>query len=195
MKKPVMKPFEVRKRQLLLDTGRAHALAQGLSAFSLEQVVKMSGISKRTAYRYYGSCDGFMAALIVYDGDIWREWFFDAVREQADTPAKRLLAFFQTLAEWSLSPGYRGCLFAKALCGAEPISEETRYAAQRQADHVRQFLMTHAHKAGISNPASIAEALRFPTMVLLSGAGKAITVNPGGALVTLVHTLLQDGLK
>ncbi len=195
MNKPVMKTLEARKRQVLLDTGRAHMLAQGISAFSLEQVVKMSGISKRTAYRYYGSCDGFVAALIAYEGDVWREWFFDAVREQADTPAQRLLAFFQTLADWSVSPEYRGCLFAQALCGGASLSEDVHREARRQADYVHQFLMTQAHKVGINNPASIAEALLSPTLLLLSGASNTISENPGGALVTLVYSLLQDVVR
>lgn len=195
MNKPVMKALEARKRQVLLDTGRAHILARGLSAFSLEQVVKTSGISKRTVYRYYGSCSGFVAAVIAYEGDVWREWFFDAVREQADTPAQRFVAFFQTLADWSVSSEYRGCLFAQALCGGAPLSAEVHREARRQADYVGQFLVTQAHKAGISNPASIAEALLSPTLLLLSGASNTISENPGSALMTLVHTLLQDVVR
>lgn len=194
MKTSSIKSRELQKRRTLLEEGRVQGLSQGLDSFSLERVAFNTGISKRTLYKYFGSRDGFIAVLIAFDGDAWREWFFDAIREQADAAEKRLLVFFEILASWTTSSDFQGCLFAQALCGSATYSEVIVHIAQEQMDYVHKFIQEHAQKAGVRNPLQFANYLLPPTMLLLSGAGSHVAKNPGQQLTALAQTLLQNNL-
>lgn len=194
MKAPIMKPRESLNRQALLKAGRAYGLAHGLSSLSVEKVVANAGISKRTLYNYYGTRDAFLAALITFDGEAWREWFFDAVREQADAPATRLLVFFETISLWMASSDFQGCLFAQVVCVREAFPESVVYAALEQIDYVRKFVQDNARKTGVKNPEQFA-AFLMPTMLLfLSGAGNCVADNPGQLIAALARTLLQNNI-
>ena len=194
MKTRAKKSRELQKRQALLEEGRTQGLAHGLSSLSVEQVAANADISKRTLYKYFGSRDAFIAAIIAFDGDTWREWFFDAIREQADAPLKRLLVFFETLAMWTASSDFQGCLFAQVLCCKAVFSEDTIRAAQEQMAYVSKFLQDHAQKAGVRNPPHFAASLLPSTMLLLSGASSLVVDNPGQHLATMAHTLLHNDI-
>jgi len=182
---------EARKRNALLEEARALCLDHGLSGLSLDRLIANTGVSKRTLYRYFHSRTAFVADVVAHDGAIWREWFLDAIREQADTPGQRLYAFFDTLALWTASPDFRGCLFAQALCNGAPLAEEITRAAQKQMEYVRKFLHDNARRAGVKNPTAFAEALLLSVTVVLSGTGCRVSENSGKYLAALAGALLQ----
>ena len=194
MKTSTIKSRELQKRQALLEEGRAQGFSYGLSSLSVERVAANADISKRTLYKYFGSRDAFIAAIIAFDGDAWREWFFDAIREQADAPLKKLDVFFKTLALWTASSDFQGCLFAQVLCCKGGASEGAVCAAQEQMAYVSKFLQDHAWKAGVRNPRHFAASLLPSIMLLLSGASSLVVDNPGQHLETMAQALLHNDM-
>lgn len=184
-----------KKRLDLLETGRRFGLERGLQSLSLECLAKETGISKRTIYKYYGTRDAFLEALIQYDGIAWREWVLDAVREQSDVPLKRVYIFFETLVAWSCLPEFHGCLFAQVLSSPAAFPEKVCHAAREQLDFVRQYILTHLRKARINVPDTQTDALLMPTVVLLSGAGSHVCADPGRCLLLLAAKLLRRSSK
>jgi len=157
--------------------------------------MQITHISKRTLYKYYGSRESFLLAIIRHDGDRWREWFLDAIREQADQPLKRLFAFFEILADWSSSPSFTGCLFAQVLNNPPFFSEAIRREAKQQMAFIHRFIQNHLQKAGVSNAPAFAEMLLLPTILLLSGGGNQVCDMPGLRLMEIAKVLLQDNIQ
>jgi AcrR family transcriptional regulator len=182
---------EDQKRQELLDAGCRYGLEHGLASLSIDSLAKTTGISKRTIYNYYGAHNAFLEALIRHDGNAWREWIFDAVREQADAPLKRVFVFFETLAAWSCSSEFRGCLFAQVLCSPGAFPESACHAAREQMNLVRQYLDTHLNKARTPVPETSTDTLLIPTLLLLSGAANHVCENPGQHLMLIVKAVLS----
>ena len=184
-----------RKRQDLLDAGREYGLTCGLSSLSLDRITQDAHVTKRTLYKYFNTREDFLVAIIQHDGDRWREWFFDAIRERADASLKRLLAFFEILSDWASTPTFNGCLFAQVLSNPLTFSEPIRQAAKQQLAFVRHFLQTHAQKAGINNATRFVDTVLLPIMLLLSGGGNQVCDMPGLRLMETANLLLQDNLR
>lgn len=195
MKTHTAESIELQKRQELLDAGRQCGLTAGLATVSLDHIAQITHISKRTLYKYYGTRDEFFVALIQHDGDVWREWFFDAVRERANTPLKRFLGFFELLSDLSVSPTFTGCLFAQVLSNPLIFSELWRQAAKEQLALVRQFLQKNAQQAGVRNATAVLDMVLCPTILLLSDGGNQVCPVAGPRLRELVNLLLQDNIQ
>ncbi len=182
---------EIQKRQTLLDEGRLMCYSEGLLSLRLDSVATAAGISKRTLYNYYGTRTSFIAAVIDFDGVSWREWFFDAIREQADRPEARLRAFFTTLAHWSQSRGFQGCLFARAFYLHETPPTEIATVVHGHIGHIRAFLRNNARKAGVEQGDTVASCLLLPALTVLSGVGHRVDNRPGLRLAELADALLS----
>ncbi len=183
-----------KKQRALLKEARTQAYKHGLNRLSLQTVARNTGISKRTLYRYYRNREAFLAAVMDFDGAAWCEWFFDAIREQADMPAQRLYAFFETLALWEQSDDFRGCLFACALFNAELMTDEPAAVARHYAERIRAFISENMRRAGITDPDDVAETLLLPTLAVLSGTRPRVNKHTGHHLLTLATALLDRHL-
>lgn len=183
---------EFRKRKQLLEAGQHYGIIHGLSALSMDQIIRSTRISRRSVYKYYGTRDAFIVTLIQFDGNTWREWFFDAVRERTDAPLKRLVVFFEILSEWSSSPKFSGCLFAQVLSNPAVFSDAMLEEAKQQLAFVRQFLQVHAQKAGIADPTIFADMLLPSIILLLSNGSHQISSTPGKDLFKIAEILLHS---
>jgi AcrR family transcriptional regulator len=111
-------PTLTRRERIRLQTLgeiRQHALAQvadgGVAALSLKAIAKSMGMSGPAIYRYYGSRDALLAALIT-DGygelaDTVQQAAAAAVRR---APSRRLVAVGEAYRAWALANPYRYAL-------------------------------------------------------------------------------------
>ncbi len=182
---------EQHKRQALLAEGSALCYSQGLHALRLRDVGANARISKRTIYVYYGTRMHFIAAVLDYDAAIWREWFFDAVRERADRPRDRLYAFADVFDRWTQSPDYQGCLFARALYIYESPPEVIVAVVDRHIGAIRDFLRDNARKAGATRAKALAENLMLPALAVMSGSGNRRDPASGRRFKEIAHALFH----
>jgi AcrR family transcriptional regulator len=105
-------PRRERVRQQTLGEIKQHALAQiadgGVAALSLNAIAKAMGMSGPAIYRYYGSRDELLAALVT---DGYGE-LADTVQRAAAaagrrTPARRLAAVAEAYRGWARAHPYR----------------------------------------------------------------------------------------
>jgi AcrR family transcriptional regulator len=111
---------------------------------NVESITKACGISKRTIYKYFGEKEKMIAEAIHLDWLLWELWFFDSLRHQASSRKNRLRLFCKLLDEWSDSPDFKGCLFARALF-YDPRPDSMIYGAAVECahlyvEHVRELL-------------------------------------------------------
>lgn len=196
-RRPERSELDASKRERLFDRARALWRRHGPIRLSMDQVTREAAVSKRTLYKYYKSRDAFIAALIDYDAEQWREWFWDAVAGREMDTQPGIQAFLDVLRLWLASDGFRGVLFAGApfaYQGAMPdcIATTTR----RHVDLLRGLLAEHLRASGVRDPEGVAAQVLAPVLVLLSGVADAIpgtesSSSAQSALMDLLHGVLS----
>jgi len=135
------------KKLALVKTAMALFYRKGIHAVGINEVLKVSGIAKKTLYHHFSSKDDLILACLHYRDEMFIRWF----TQQLDAvPAGKaaLLAVFDALDSWfnNRSPAmgeFNGCFFINA--SAEYSREDSLiFAACRQHKiRVREIIKTH----------------------------------------------------
>ncbi|MGB7998347.1 MAG: TetR/AcrR family transcriptional regulator [Photobacterium halotolerans] len=137
------------KKQLLTDTALTLFYRQGIHAVGINEVLKVSGVAKKTLYSYFSSKDELILAALAARDEIFMTWL-----EQQLAPANNdeevITCLFNGLSDWfhdrvpALSP-FRGCFFINA---SAEFSEENTAIADYCSEHkrkVRTLIEQHLH--------------------------------------------------
>lgn len=181
LKSGVMKnaqnPKNKEKLLPVLDAARMLLLKQGLLSVGMDEFAKASSFSKRTLYKHFGSRENLIAAVVDHDYAYWEEWFFDAVRELAQSGGDSLRAFNEVLRVWVETPEFEGCLFARVGLAPALMPQALCIAADACVSRLRQFILDQARKAGISDPEAYTRSQLVYILVLLGGAAHGLGEN------------------
>lgn len=149
----------------LFQTAARLFYQHGYRAVGVDTIASESGIGKMTLYRHYPSKDDLIVAFLRQSNeDFWG--YFEQNTENAPTAREKLLAFFEGLQGYVVSPACYGCPFLN-IATEFP---ETDYAGHRAAlEHkqaVRARFQQLAEEAGARQPEALADAL----FLLMDGA-------------------------
>lgn len=105
------------KRLQLVEAAFDLFYRKGVHAVGINEVLKISGVAKKTLYNHFSSKDELLLAVLEYRDDRFCEWLERACLEVVPAQASdRVLAVFDALDDWfndrceGLSP-FRGCFF------------------------------------------------------------------------------------
>lgn len=153
-------------RQRLLDTARTLFYRQGVNNVGIDLILQESGVAKATLYKHFASKDELILEFM-RQGDVrWLSWLREATEAREPDPAKRLLAVFDTLAEWFALPQFRGCLLTNVTTELADPHHGAHALLRAHKERVRAYLEELAGAAGARTPASLSAAL----LLLLEGA-------------------------
>jgi len=142
-------------RDKLLDVTEELVYQYGLNATGMELIVKTSGISRKTIYRYFSNKDCLCAQALLRRDNRWMQWF-EACSVKNDDAAESILNMFSTLKSWFLTENFRGCAFINS-------ASETA-----DAQHpIRAIAKEHKQKI-VSLVATLASQLTVPSVELFS---------------------------
>ena len=161
------------KKDELIEKALLVFYDNGFHASGMDLIANKTGISKTSIYKHFRTKDDLIIAALKRRDDDFRDWFYQRIKELADTPKGQLIAMFDALEEWFETPGYRGCMFIKASSEFQDPKHPIHIAS---ADHKRaleKHLIALAEKAGISNPAVLVRQL------LLLKEGAIVTAHLG----------------
>ncbi len=150
----------------ILDAADSLFYARGIAAVGMADVRDAAGVSLRRLYVTYPSKRELVAAWLKDRHLRWMAWFTATVDAHVATGAAPLLATFDALDEWMLSPGYRGCAFLNAIAETTEIDDSHRAIV---ADHKRSLIDHLARLATLKNDRS-AVWLPEAIAVLIDGA-------------------------
>jgi AcrR family transcriptional regulator len=124
----------------------------GIHATGVDEAVGRAGVATATLYAQFGGKDALVAAYLADRHERWmRRW--DSHINTARTPADRLTAIFDALADWARADGLvRGCAFSDA---AAEIADRTHPAWDVITTHKRALhhrLRELAEQAGLDAP-------------------------------------------
>ena len=103
------------KKLVLIQTALQLFYSKGVNSVGINEILKQSGIAKKTLYSHFSSKDALVLATLEYRDGIFNQWFKDII-DSEELGENAILAMFYGLDDWfnnkvpELSP-FRGCFF------------------------------------------------------------------------------------
>lgn len=163
---------------------------KGYRAIGVDTLSAVSGIGKMTLYRHYPSKDDLIVAYLRdSDETFWKQ--FEAVTRDAPTGREKLLAFFNSLQEYVMTPACYGCPFLNVATEYPEISYAGHRVAKEHKQSVRVRFRQLAEEAGAKQPDVLADQL----FLLMDGAYMASRMfgsqNPAAHLAESARVLID----
>lgn len=141
--------------------------ARGVHAVGVAEIARVAGASKLSLYRYFGSKEGLVAAVLTARSDRIHGWLTATVGRAAHTtPRERVLAVFDALCQWYTEAGFRGCAIVNAATDTRGDPGDTPLIARTHLGRYQQLFETELTAMGAEDPVSLARQL----LVLIEGA-------------------------
>jgi AcrR family transcriptional regulator len=166
---------------------------EGIHAVGVDAIAKAAGVTKKTLYDCFGSKDALVAAYLSARDEQWRAQVFEYVDGVAGTPAEKVLATFDILADWMRRRNPRGCAFVNALAELTSDSHPGRVVILEQKRWLLAYLTELAGRAGAANPTAIAEQLALLHEGATAAYGTGVLDDPVGLAKTTAAVLLDIG--
>lgn len=152
-------------REKLLETTEDLIYRNGIHATGMDLLVKTSGVSRKSIYKYFGTKDELVAEVLKRRDERWMDWFRTEV-ERAETPEARLLEIFSVLKGWFESSGFRGCAFINTAGETGDPQAPVRLVAKEHKEKLLEFVKEICQQYGAADPDALARQL----LVLIDGA-------------------------
>nr|WP_319000082.1 TetR/AcrR family transcriptional regulator [Pseudomonas lalkuanensis] len=152
-------------REKLLETTEDLIYRNGIHATGMDLLVKTSGVSRKSIYKYFGTKDELVAEVLKRRDERWMDWFRTEV-ERAETPEARLLEIFSVLKGWFESSGFRGCAFINTAGETGDPQDPVRLVAKEHKEKLLEFVKEICQQYGAADPDALARQL----LVLIDGA-------------------------
>ena len=152
-------------KEKLYQTAARLFFQHGYRAVGVDAIAAESGVGKMTLYRHYPSKDDLIAAFLHQsDADFWE--YFEQSIAGASGAREKLLAFFQGLQDYVLSPACYGCPFINVASEYPEATYAGHQVALEHKEAVRARFNALAQEAGARRPEELANAL----LLLMDGA-------------------------
>lgn len=144
------------KREQLIETALTLFYRHGIRAVGINEVLKQSGIAKKTLYHHFAGKDELVAAALEHRDRLFFSWLSGEMSQyKPGLPA--IQGLFNALDRWfhgeveQLSP-FRGCFFINTAVefGQEPAG--LREACQRHKQKVRHLVESYLTEHQLSQP-------------------------------------------
>lgn len=110
-------------RDRLLEAADRLFYDEGIHSVGIDRVLEESGVAKGSLYYNFGGKDDLVRTYLQNRHAKWAERI-DEELATAATPAGKVLAIFDALADLFAEPDFRGCAFLNAAAEAQPGSVE-----------------------------------------------------------------------
>jgi AcrR family transcriptional regulator len=187
---------ETKPKDKLFETAARLFYQHGYRAIGVDTLAAESGIGKMTLYRHYPSKDDLILAYLKDSDDVfWNH--FDSVTKDLPTAREKLLAFFQSLQDYVLSPACYGCPFNNVATEFPEMEYAGHQIALEHKQKVRTWFMQLSEETSASEPKALANAL----ILLMDGAYMAARMfgssadNPAADLAEAARCLIDSYCK
>ncbi|MBG6185057.1 AcrR family transcriptional regulator [Arthrobacter sp. CAN_A214] len=166
---------------------------EGIHATGVDRIAAEAHVSKATLYTYFRTKDDLVTDYLHRRSRSWREYVAGELPEHGASPEERLLAIFDLLGEWFLSPSYRGCPFinSEAECAPGP-SSEAHLANLEHRSWVHTLFGGLLKEAGVAEPEAIARQLMLLYDGSMSGAQADPSVDWAAAAREAAESILRN---
>ena len=187
-------PKEVAPKDKVFQTAARMFYQHGYRAIGVDTLAAESGIGKMTLYRHYPSKDDLIVAYLKDSDELfWNN--FEQLTKEATTAREKLLAFFQALQDYVMTPACYGCPFLNVATEYPETDYPGHQVALEHKQSVRARFRQLAKEAGAKRP----EALANQLFLLMDGAYMASRMfgaeNPAAHLAEAARVLIAISLE
>jgi AcrR family transcriptional regulator len=179
-------------KEKLFQTAARLFYQYGYQAIGVDTIASESGIGKMTLYRHFPSKDDLIVAFLRQsDEDFWE--YFERSTEDAPTARGKLLAFFEALQKYVVTPACYGCPFINVASEYPGAGYVGHQVALEHKQSVRARFNQLAKEAGARQPQELANAL----LLLMDGAYMAARMygtssgNPGANVAEAARQVID----
>ena len=132
------------KKQQLIDTALKLFYDNGINSVGINEVLKVSGIAKKTLYNHFPSKDELVIATLMQRDHVFLDWL-EARLSQAQNDEQVITQLFNALHDWfqnkvAILAPFRGCFFINTAAECRDKNNPIyRYCAAHK-NKVRQLL-------------------------------------------------------
>ena len=108
----------------------------GIGPTGVDTLIASAGVAKATFYRHFPSKDDLIVAWLMDRRSRWVQGVAERAEEGAESPREVIPAFFDGVAEWLETEGYRGCPYLNT---AIEIGDATHPALTVVRDYLSQI--------------------------------------------------------
>ena len=120
-------------RQRILETADRLFYQHGLRAVGIDRIIAEADVAKMSLYKHFPSKDELILAVLEYREVQILDFFGAAMQQHEKRMKSKLRAFFATLKDWFMSPGFRGCAFQNACVElADPNHPGTQFVREHK---------------------------------------------------------------
>ncbi len=152
-------------KEKLFQTAARLFYQHGYRAIGVDTIASASGIGKMTLYRHYPSKDELIVAYLRDSNNaFWSN--FEQITKDAASPREKLLAFFEALQDYVVTPACYGCPFLNVATEYPEPDYAGHKVAIEHKQSVRARFNQLAKETGAREPKALADAL----FLLMDGA-------------------------
>ncbi|HEX9131630.1 MAG TPA: TetR/AcrR family transcriptional regulator [Ktedonobacteraceae bacterium] len=184
--------FATTPKEKLFQTAARLFYQHGYRAIGVDTIASESGIGKMTLYRHFPSKDELIVAFLRQSNEEFWDHFEQSTKD-APTARAKLLAFFEALQQYVISPACYGCPFINVASEYPEVEYAGHQVALEHKQSVRDRFTQLAKEAGASQPEALANAL----LLLMDGAYMAARMygaspnNPGAAVAEAARQVID----
>jgi AcrR family transcriptional regulator len=135
------------KRQLLIDTAMHLFYEQGVHAIGINEVLKVSGVAKKTLYNHFESKDALILAALMQRHDTFMDWL-KGVLQGATSDKEVVNNLFNALTQWfsgrvTQLGDFRGCFFINTSAEFSDSASDISVYCQFHKQQVRELISSH----------------------------------------------------
>ncbi|KZN14270.1 TetR/AcrR family transcriptional regulator [Marinomonas sp. TW1] len=141
------------KRQLLINTALELFYQQGIHVIGINEVLKQSGIAKKTLYHHFDSKDALILAALQQRHEVFYQWL-ESKLNQADSDESMIEALFYALESWvsgkeSVLGHFRGCFFVNSAVEFSAADSQIAQYCQYHKAQVKKLIGQGLQKQSI----------------------------------------------
>jgi AcrR family transcriptional regulator len=132
------------KKLVLIKTALQLFYSHGINSVGINEVLKQSGIAKKTLYNHFSSKDDLVLATLKYRNDIFTQWFKMTLAREI-SGEQSILSIFYGLDEWfndkvpELSV-FRGCFFINTAAEYSVVDSPIRLYCRSHKQDIRLLI-------------------------------------------------------
>lgn len=132
------------KKQLLIDTALDLFYQNGVNSVGINEILSVSGVAKKTLYRYFDSKEALIIATLMQRHEIFINWLHSCLNNSANNQ-EFVRSLFNALTKWFHNEvpelaDFRGCYFINAAAECAEQSDEISRCCQQHKNRVRAAL-------------------------------------------------------
>ena len=169
------------KREALLVCAYRLFEVQGFNGTGVDQIAAESGVTKRTLYKYFGSKEGLIEAVLEQHHAELIEQMRAVVFTEEQDCMSRFMRCFDLYRDWFGRSNFAGCIFIKTINEFAGCSPKLSGIAQRSKVAIREILVEVGQEGELRDPDLLADQLQL----VLEGA---IVVEQYGTCAQVIET-------